>query len=304
MQTIRETDIDFNKYLEHPESAFVKPIDAWMTEIKAELHGERKYLGHSMPWSKTHDKFVFRRGELTTWAGMNGHKKSMLNSQVMLSLASEGQRICIASFEMPPEDTAIRLIRMAAGSENIPDSFVDRFLQWAHNRIWIYDQIGTVPSGRVLAVARYAHEELKVDHYVIDSLMKCGVSTDGPGWMSEQRKFIDALQTHAKNTGQHVHLIAHMRKPGRETDAQDKYGISGSADISNMSDNVLLVWDNKEKHYAKSHGDDVDETKPDLVLTVAKQRKGKWEGKVGLWLHQDSMQHVADYGKGPIEVMK
>jgi ABC-type hemin transport system ATPase subunit len=62
-------------------------------------------------------KFDLRPGEVTLWAGINKHGKTTFLSQVMLNLMREGQKVCVASMEMKPRDSMLKMTKQAAGVE-------------------------------------------------------------------------------------------------------------------------------------------------------------------------------------------
>jgi twinkle protein len=68
-----------------------------------------------LPWQKTHKLFAFREGETTLWAGVNGHGKSAVTGMVASSLVAQGEKVCIASFEMKPFKTLNRMVRQFMG---------------------------------------------------------------------------------------------------------------------------------------------------------------------------------------------
>jgi twinkle protein len=54
------------------------------------------------------------------------------------------------------------------------------------------------------------------------------------------------LVTFARDTGAHIHLVAHPRKsPGHN--APEAHDIKGSGHIRDNADNVVVVWRNREK---------------------------------------------------------
>ena len=57
---------------------------------------------------------------------------------------------------------------------------------------------------------------------------------------------------------------------------------------------TLMVWSDRAKSAAIQAGQAVDNTKPDALCTVEKQRKGAWEGRVRLWFHPESLRFTAD----------
>ena len=67
--------------------------------------------------------------------------------------------------------------------------------------------------------------------------------------LDEQKQFTTDLVRVAQETGLHLHVIAHCRKPpsGDESKPPSKYDLRGSAAISDQAHNVITVWADKEK---------------------------------------------------------
>jgi hypothetical protein len=96
----------------------------------------------------------------------------------------------------------------------------------------------------VLALATYVRKELGIDHLVVDSLMKCGIGVDD---LTGQKDFVDGLCAIARDTGLHIHLVCHMRKGENERLAPGKFDIKGAGEITDMVDNINIVWKNLRK---------------------------------------------------------
>ena len=116
-----------------------------------------------------------------------------------------------------------------------------------------------------------------------------------------QKRFVDELSTHAKDTGMHIHLVAHSRKRENERSVMDKFDIKGASEITDMADNVFTIWRNKPK---ESEGRKVMPnadimSKPDALLNCDKQRHGEWEGRVGLWYDKNSFQFKINESEPP-----
>lgn len=300
-QTIRPDDIDFARYSEETEAhAKVRPISDWANELIDEIEsGGRALEGATLPWSKTHDDLRLRKGETSVWAGINGHGKSLMLGQVVQSLAAQQQRTVICSFEMKPLDLLRRFVRQAAGCKEFTAAAVDRWAQFAKPWIYLYNQRGQTPAHRVYAVARYAAEELGADHLIVDSLMKVVKSEKE---IDEQKAFVDQMFTIAQDHGLHVHIVHHMRKGEDEFKAGGKFDLKGSGAITDLVDNVFIVWKNKRKLAALEAGNDVDESEPDSMLIVEKQRNGEFEGRFAFWFHAPSQQFVGKPGAGPMQL--
>lgn len=284
---------DLNSYMserDDSEHANVKPASEFLDELISFFNSDGIYSGASLPWQKTNEQFRLRPGEVTLWAGFNGSGKSLVLGQIMLHLL-KGQKACIASLEMKPVTTLARMCRQALGSNNPTDEYVKRFCDRGGDKLWLYNQLGTVNSERIISVIHYAAEKLGVHHFVIDSLMKCGISDDD---YTGQKRFVDRLCAAAKDTGCHIHLVAHSRKGQDELTPPGKMDVKGSGSITDQVDNVMTVWRNKRKEQAvaSNKADEKVLNEPDTLIICDKQRNGEWEGKIGLWFHQASMRFI------------
>lgn len=292
MKLIADNLIDFEQYQAraNSESAHVRPASSWKNMVLSKFHGENQKSGARLPWRVSHDKVRFRPGEVSVWAGVNGHGKSMLLSHAVLGFAAQDERICIASMEMRPDATMYRMTRQAIGKSYPTDDVISEFSDWTDDRLWIYDQQGTVKANRIIALGNYCSEELKIDHLVIDSLMKCGIGVDD---YNGQKKFVDELCALGKDTGLHIHLVAHSRKGEKESDKIDKFDIKGASEITDQVDNVMLVWRNKRKEedMQRTSPTGNHDEEPDALLSCVKQRHGEWEGKIRLWFDRQSMTY-------------
>jgi twinkle protein len=123
----------------------------------------------------------------------------------------------------------------------------------------------------------------------IDSMMMVCASEES---LDEQKQFMTDTVRFAQETGLHVHLVAHCRKPQQGEDRPPtKYDLRGSAAISDQAHNVVTVWANKAK---KQKPDDDLAGDPDALVTVEKQRNGSYEGKVKLWFDDSSLRFCDD----------
>lgn len=292
MKVIPDT-LDLAQYMRSEDEVTyqVRPASVFGEQVRAEFKprdaSDRK---PEMFSTKLRHVIEFRPGEVTCWAGFSGHRKSTFTGQVALDLITQRQRLMIASFEMKPAATMARMTRQALGLASPPEWQIDDFLTWTDERLWIFDHLGTINPARCLAVARYFADEMHGQHVVIDSMMMVCASEEH---MDEQKQFMTSLIRLSKETGLHVHLVAHCRKPqSGEEKPPSKYDLRGSAAISDQADNVIMVWLDKAKK-ARSDANPLegeDAEKPDALVTVEKQRNGRWEGRVRLWFDDASMR--------------
>lgn len=308
MHLIEPDDIDFSAYYEMTDTTHkVREANVWLDEIVEDTINPPKEQICSMPWTKTHNSFNFRSGEVTLYAGSNGGGKSMVTGQIALGLVKQKQKVCIASFEMKPKRTLFRMLRQFAG-ENISmpkfvnkivyiQGLVDRFKVFTDGYLWLYDQQGTTSADQVIAMARYCAVEKGVQHVFIDSLMKC---VSGEDDYNAQKSFVDKLTALARDHNIHIHLIHHIRKLANEEMQPNKNDIKGSGAIADQVDNVLLMWRNKKKEHSLQAGGDVDPMSPDAMIMCEKQRNGEAEDWFSMWYHKDSQQFVESHQDMPM----
>jgi twinkle protein len=289
--------IDLSEYLKEPDPG--EKVIAACTMAQRVIDSmcmPAEHTGCVLPWSKTKHDIRLRPGEVSLWPGINGHGKSAMTSEVALSLCWQGQRVCIASLEMKPVKTLSRMVRQAAASHEPQIPFIRGFHNWTENRLWIYDQLGMVDPKKMQAVIRWCHDQLGIQHFFLDSLMKCVRGDDD---YNGQKDFVNSLCTIALDTGMHIHLIHHAKKMADERTMPGKFDAKGSSSITDQVDNVFTVWRNKRKEADRQKGGSGDWSEPDAYLLCDKQRHGEWEGPVKLWYDQQSFRFTQDATNPP-----
>ena len=277
-------DIDFIQYLKTHESdkELVKRVADFYDDIEHYIENGDKVSGAKMPFRKLDNKFGFRDGEVTLWSGYNGHKKSMILGFVAVNLLKQRQRVCMASFEMKPIST---IKRMTTQYTQHPapsyDQYAD-FMSFAGSDFYILDKMGGMTPQRLYGVIMYCANELKVKHFMIDSLMRIVPKEDD---YNAQKDFIVKLCDLAIKLNIHIHIVHHTGK-GDETKISNRYNAKGSGAISDNVHNSWIVWANKENN----------KDMPDVVLKCDKQREGAWEGKIALSFEAETISFSEMYG--------
>jgi twinkle protein len=279
-------NIDYAQYYEESQEdndKVKRPVD-FIEEIFARMNGTHQQLGSPLPWGKTKDQVRFRSGEVTLWSGYNGHKKSMVLGYVSLGFIRANEPVCVASFEMKPADTIVRMFKQASGKQKPNDDDMENFMLWTDKKLWLYDHIGSLSAQRLYGVIYYTAQKLGVKHFVIDSLMRVIGGEQGADVMNAQKDFVTKLCDIAKELDIHIHLVHHTKK-GNENEPSGRYDAKGSGAISDNVHNSLIVWSNKD---AENHA------VPDTILKCDKQRNGEWEGMIPLWFKEGSLQFVSN----------
>lgn len=285
-------DIDFAAYERSTECrAKVRAASAFADDLAAAF-AERPSAKRDpeMFSTKLRGALPFRPGEVTAWAGYNGHRKSMFTGQVALDLCVQRQRTLIVSLEMSPTRTLARMVRQASGLAIPLRHQVEAFSRWTDGRLWMFDHMGRITPALCMALMRYFATELHGQQVLVDSMMMVCASEEH---LDEQKQFVTDLVRVAEETQLHVHLVTHCRKPqAGEDKPPTKYDLRGSAAISDQCHNVVTVWANKPKaqKVQSNMADETDMAQPDALVTVEKQRNGAFEGRVKLWFHEPSMR--------------
>jgi twinkle protein len=300
---IQPDEIDFGAYMDMTDSAHkVRPASEFVDAVIEKLYGQGQSAGAALPWSKTHGQFKARPGEVTVWTGWNGHKKSMIIGQVILGFCQQGEKSMVASMEMRPESTLARMSKQASGGDEPSIKFIREFHAWTDGKLWLYNHLGQIPWGKMVAVCKYSAEKLGINHIVIDSLMKCGIGEDD---YNGQKNFLDALCVVARDLNVHIHLVAHSKKGADEDKPPNKMDTKGTGTITDLVDNVIVVWTNKKKDRERLKPNPNAElmSKPDQFIVIEKQRNGEHEGMIGLWFHDRSLQFVGKEGGYPMSFL-
>jgi twinkle protein len=292
---IIDDTIDFSQYLRETDvKVKVRSASLFAEDLLAEFKPRTKGRASEMFSTKMRGLIDFREGEVTVWAGYNGHRKSMFTSQVALDLSVQKQPTLIASMEMSPARTLARMARQAFATAVPLNEELQRFSQWTDKRLWIFDHVGRVKPSAMLAVCNYFAQELQGRHVFIDSFMMVCESEES---LDEQKQFMTDVVRTAAETGLHIHLVAHCRKPATgDEKPPTKYDIKGTGAITDQAHNVITVWSNKAKKAAldKDPNDAKAQGEPDQLVSIEKQRNGNYEGRVKLWFFEPGFRFMDD----------
>jgi twinkle protein len=251
--------------------------------------------GFFSPWAKARDLFYFRYNELSISNGVNGHGKSQIVGHIALSAMAQGERVCIASMELPPARLLARLARQAGGlTSGVPSpEYIGAISQWYESRLWVYECIGTAKTKRLLDTFLYARKRYGVRVFVVDSLMMCGIGEDD---YNGQKAFVQQLCDFKNANDCHIFLVTHSRKGESEDKPTGKFDVKGTGAITDLADNVFTIWRNKKKErelVKPEHEQNQDLlNQGDALFTCHKQRNGDWEGSVSLWFEKCCFQYL------------
>lgn len=252
-------------------------------------------LGYAMPYQSLGDQLLFRQAELTIWTGASGAGKSQILSDCVVDWVRQGSMVCLSSLEMKPQQTLKRMAKQVVGTDRPTTGAIHDAMQFLDTGLILYTLTGKAKMDALLEVFDYCRSKYGCDQFVIDSLMRLGIAGDD---YNGQEGAIFRLVDWVMERGVHVHLVAHSRK-GERGAVPETEDIKGAMEIGANAFNILTIWRNRKLE----EGNESD--KAPVVLNVAKQRNGDFEGKVGLWFNQACYQYrsARDNPKFPREYL-
>jgi len=206
--------------------------------------------GIKLPFPLFDNVFRLREQEITVLGGINGAGKSLFASQIMLNAIDQGYPVFSISLEMSGAAQVSRMIRQASLQSKPGMEPVLSFAQWSKDKLYFYDQYGSVDPKTLGSVIRYAVDKYKVKFILVDSLMTMSFSSDD--WNS-QKAVVNSLANAARGLDVHIMLVCHARKSEDIKKRISKWDIAGSSDITNRADNVICLGREYEKDGADAY---------------------------------------------------
>lgn len=186
-----------------------------------------------------------RPGDVTILSGLSGSGKTSWLDCVIANAVDRGFRVAAWSGEMQDFRFKSWMQNVVAGRNvvqrdgdneySVPSSVSDAISSWFSDSLFLYDPDKTEWSEIYQAIG-YAIGRCGVSLIVIDNLMTLTLP-DGDR-LEQQKALIADVKGLAKRYNVHVILVCHPRK---QDGLLRKESISGSGDLTNMADNVLII---------------------------------------------------------------
>ena len=256
--------------------------------------------GVPMPWKLSGGDFHWRTHEVTIITGFNGSGKTVLLNWLLLHFAQYEKRAFVASLEVPPVQNLRVLVSQCVGDQK-PESpeHLNAVMGFLAKGFWYYDHQGQLNRKDLLKAMEYSFRRYGTTIFVIDSLMKCGLSADD---YNGQKATLDDLTDFSARWPVHIFLVAHSRKQDDESKRAGKMDVKGAGEITDMAHNVWTVFRNKKKERtirsltekggtALMEATRVAQSEPDCWFTCEKQRNGLGqEPECRLWFNIEAKQ--------------
>lgn len=250
-------------------------------------------IGYTMPYDKLASKdLYFRPAELTLWSGASGHGKSQVLSDCIPHWMQEGGIPCLASLEMAPRQSLKRIVKQTGNVDRPTEGYLKACMDYLDTSLLIYNKVGKASVSHMLEIFDYAHSRYGCDIFIVDSLMRLGIASDD---YTGQENAVYQMVDWVISRNVHLHLVAHSRKSAPGQGPGGTEDVKGASEIGSNAFNILTIWRNRE--HEEKIAAAVDEEKaelekiPGVILNVAKNRNGDFEGKVGLWFDKETYRY-------------
>lgn len=264
----------------------LKHCDYYVDEINEYKNNPNKLYGTiTSNYKLTELLKGWRREELSIWTGQNGAGKSTYLSQEIIHLLGQNKKCCIGSFEMPPRKYLWWLIKQSARRKEITDFDVNVILNEYAENLFIIDITGEIGKDNLFEIIEFGCRKYGIEIFVIDSLMKVKLSADNNKVYGEQKNFVNRLADFAKEYKCHLHLVAHPRKAKTDEYESNKTDVAGSGDITNIADNVFLIYRYSEQQIERRKASGKEPY--DSFLEIKKNREHGELGKIGFYFNKD-----------------
>jgi predicted ATP-dependent serine protease len=195
----------------------------------------------------------FNKGEITLWSGKNGAAKSTIINQIALNHVQQGFKGIIYSGELPAYKLKNWIQLQAAGrqyttqsdyNENVyyvKKSIGQRIDTWINDKLFIYNNDYGNNFEQLMSDVEQQVVKNHIDFDVLDNLMALDLLTFSGDKYDQQKQFINMLCSFVRRLNIHIHIIAHPRK---QVGFLRKDDISGTADLGNAVDNIIICHRN------------------------------------------------------------
>ena len=242
-------------------------------------------------------------GELSILSGLSASGKTSWLGCLSLNIINQGFKVGMWSGEMQDWRFQNWINQIAAGKTHVvktpgydnlyytPNQYCKRIEEWLDNKLFLYNNNYGNKWAQLFEDIQELVEKKQVQMVILDNLAALEIDNYGGEKYSQQSKFVLEIKDYAKQKNIHVLIVCHPRK---ELGFLRKESISGTADLTNICDNLFLLH-RVGKDFSMRAGDFFGKDKVEEfmnysnVLEVAKNRQmGVVDYLVGMYYEQES----------------
>lgn len=273
-----------------------------------DLNEEEKIYIKSGTTKIDNDIKGFALGELSVWSGSNGSAKSTYLNQIALESINQNYKVAIYSGELTSKRLMQWMVLQACKKEYVKNTngfykptknVRDKILFWLDDNMYVFDNMKGSKKDLILQSVRDIVERKKVQVVIIDNLMSIELEKNNK--YDEQSELVKELSSIAKELNIHIHFVCHPRKA---INFLRKNDISGTADLTNLADNVFIlhrVGKDFIRNFKETFGIKDDEYplfKYSNVIEICKNREfGVQDDFIGLYYEIETKRLLNNEGE-------
>lgn len=244
----------------------------------------------------------FALGQLSVWSGGNASAKSTYLNQIAIESINQGYNTIIYSGELIAKRLLKWIVMQCAGKSNmkynqeknyyyVPEHQRTLITNWLNNKLFIYNNENGNKVKQIINSIREAVKKNNIKVVIIDNLMSMNLNDYGESKYDTQSQLIQDLSALAKELNVHIHFVCHPRKV---TNFLRKIDISGSADLTNIADNVFIMhrvnndFRIKTKEMFKWNDNNEIYSYTNIIEVCKNREKGVEDYFVGLYFESES----------------
>lgn len=189
-------------------------------------------------------------GDVTVLSGLSGSGKTSWIDCVVLNAVQRGYKVGIWSGELQVFRFQSWINQIAAGKNYVckkegyenyyytPKNIANQINKWLEGKLFLYNNNYGSKWQQLFADIKTLVENEGTQLIVLDNLMALQIDSYDGDKYTQQTRFINDLKEYAKAKNIHVILVCHPRKEGGFL---RKESISGTADLTNLADSVIII---------------------------------------------------------------
>lgn len=189
-------------------------------------------------------------GDVTVLSGLSGSGKTSWIDCVVLNAVQRGYKVGIWSGELQDFRFQSWIDQISAGKNYVckkegyenyyytPKNIANQINKWLEGKLFLYNNNYGSEWQQLFADINTLVENEGTQLVVLDNLMALQIDSYDGDKYTQQTRFINDLKEYAKAKNIHVILVCHPRKEGGFL---RKESISGTADLTNLADSVIII---------------------------------------------------------------
>lgn len=189
-------------------------------------------------------------GDVTVLSGLSGSGKTSWIDCVVLNAVQRGYKVGIWSGELQDFRFQSWIDQISAGKNYVckkegyenyyyaPKNIANQINKWLEGKLFLYNNNYGSKWQQLFADIKTLVENEGTQLIVLDNLMALQIDSYDGDKYTQQTRFINDLKEYAKAKNIHVILVCHPRKEGSFL---RKESISGTADLTNLADSVIII---------------------------------------------------------------